>query len=56
MVMGLVQDEDMEWVNNVEFFFLIKLAVDKSKTTNCIKNNCTQLKVGMNRTGFEKTN
>jgi alanine racemase len=34
LVMGLVQDEDMEWVinNDVEFFFLIRTIDQSSKT------------------------
>jgi hypothetical protein len=40
--MGLVQDEDMEWVvANVGFCFLIKLNVKQKTTKNFIKNNYT---------------
>jgi alanine racemase len=43
LVMGLVQDEDMEWVinNDVEFFFLIRTPNQSSK--NCKKMHKRQL-------------
>lgn len=60
MVMGLVQEEDMEWVvaNDVEFFVF-----DKSRLTKALKVAKKQhkkailhieIETGMNRTGFEK--
>ncbi|OAB30385.1 alanine racemase [Flavobacterium fryxellicola] len=60
MIMGLVQDEDMEWVikNNVEFFVF-----DKSRLTQAIKTAKKlnkkailhiEVETGMNRTGFDK--
>lgn len=60
MIMGLVQDEDMEWVikNNIEFFVF-----DKSRLTKAIKTAKKfdkkailhiEVETGMNRTGFDK--
>ncbi|UQD56728.1 alanine racemase [Flavobacterium sp. K5-23] len=61
MVMGLVQDEDMEWVvaNDVEFFVFDKYRL--TKATKMAKKLHKKAKVhievetGMNRTGFEKS-
>ncbi|MBC5836762.1 alanine racemase [Flavobacterium muglaense] len=60
MVMGLVQDEDMEWVvaNDVEFFVFDKsrlskaLKIAKKQTKKAILH--IEIETGMNRTGFEK--
>lgn len=60
LVMGLVQDEEMEWVveNNVEFFVF-----DKSRLAQAIKTAKKvaqkaiihiEVETGMNRTGFDK--
>jgi alanine racemase len=60
MVMGLVQDEDMEWVinNNVEFFVFDKGRLTKAaKTAKKLHKNAIvhiEVETGMNRTGFEK--
>jgi alanine racemase len=60
MIMGLVQDEDIEWVikNNIEFFVF-----DKSRLTQAVKTAKKigkqailhiEVETGMNRTGFDK--
>jgi alanine racemase len=60
MVMGLVQDEDMEWVinNNVEFFVFDKGRLTKAaKTAKKLHKKAIihlEVETGMNRTGFEK--
>jgi alanine racemase len=60
MVMGLVQDEDMEWVvaNNVEFFVFDKARLTKAaKTAKKLDKKAIvhiEVETGMNRTGFEK--
>jgi alanine racemase len=60
MVMGLVQDEDMEWVinNNVEFFVFDKGRLTKAaKTAKKLNKKAIvhiEVETGMNRTGFEK--
>ncbi|CAM3019544.1 alanine racemase [Flavobacterium frigoris] len=60
MVMGLVQDEDMEWVvdNNVEFFVFDKARLTKAaKTAKKLHKKAIvhiEVETGMNRTGFEK--
>lgn len=60
MVMGLVQDEDMEWVinNNVEFFVFDKSRLTKAaKTAKKLNKKAIvhiEVETGMNRTGFEK--
>jgi alanine racemase len=43
LVMGLVQDEDMEWVinNDVEFLFLIRRLMQAENCKRCIKGNYT---------------
>ena len=60
MVMGLVQDIDMEWViaNHVEFFVFDKLRLSQAvKTAKKLKISAKihiEAETGMNRTGFEK--
>ncbi len=60
MVMGLVQDEDMEWVvaNDVEFFVFDKSRLSKAlkiaKKLNKKAILHIEIETGMNRTGFEK--
>ncbi|SDW57507.1 alanine racemase [Flavobacterium degerlachei] len=60
MVMGLVQDEDMEWVvdNNVEFFVFEKARLTKAaKTAKKLNKKAIvhiEVETGMHRTGFEK--
>ena len=60
MVMGLVQDEDMEWVinNDVEFFVFDKGRLTKAaKTAKKLNKKAIvhiEVETGMNRTGFEK--
>lgn len=60
MVMGLVQDEDMEWVinHNVEFFIFDKSRLTKAaKTAKKLNKKAVvhiEVETGMNRTGFEK--
>lgn len=60
MVMGLVQDEDMEWVinNNVEFFVFDKGRLTKAaKTAKKLNKKAIvhiEVETGMNRTGFDK--
>ncbi|MEZ7497795.1 alanine racemase [Flavobacterium sp. Arc3] len=60
MVMGLVQDEDMEWVvdNNVEFFVFDKARLTKAaKTAKKLNKKAIvhiEVETGMHRTGFEK--
>lgn len=60
MVMGLVQDIDMEWViaNHVEFFVFDKLRLNHAvKTAKKLKISAKihiEAETGMNRTGFEK--
>lgn len=60
MVMGLVQDIDMEWViaNHVEFFVFDKLRLNQAvKTAKKLKISAKihiEAETGMNRTGFEK--
>ena len=60
LVMGLVQDEDMEWVinNHVEFFVFDKGRLTKAAKTakKTLKKAIIHIEVetGMNRTGFEK--
>jgi alanine racemase len=58
LVMGLVQDEDMEWVNNdVEFCFLKGRLTKQQNCKRCIKAIIhIEVETGMNRTGFEKKN
>ena len=60
MVMGLVQEIDMEWViaNNVEFFVFDKIrlnqAVKAAKKLKIVAKIHIEAETGMNRTGFEK--
>ncbi|GIZ08462.1 alanine racemase [Flavobacterium sp. UMI-01] len=60
MVMGLVTDEDMEWVitNEVEFFVFEKKRLLKAlKTAKLFQKKAKihiELETGMNRTGFDK--
>lgn len=60
MVMGLVQNEDMEWVirNNVEFFVFDKSRLTQAaKTAKKLKKKAIlhiEVETGMNRTGFDK--
>lgn len=60
MVMGLVQDEDMEWAinNDVEFFVFdigrLTKAGKMSKKLNKKAILHIEVETGMNRTGFEK--
>ena len=60
MVMGLVQDEDMEWVvdNDVEFFVFDKNRLLKAtrvaKKLHKKAKLHIEIETGMNRTGFEK--
>lgn len=60
MVMGLVQEIDMEWViaNNVEFFVFDKIrlnqAVKAAKKLKIVAKIHIEVETGMNRTGFEK--
>ncbi|WP_026708071.1 alanine racemase [Flavobacterium frigidarium] len=60
MVMGLVQEIDMEWViaNNVEFFVFDKVrlnqAVKAAKKLKTVAKIHIEAETGMNRTGFEK--
>lgn len=60
MVMGLVNDEDMQWVieNNVEFFVFDKSrlnqAIKISKKSNKKAILHIEVETGMNRTGFDK--
>jgi alanine racemase len=60
LVMGLVQDEDMEWVinNDVEFFVFDKGRLTKAaKTAKKTHKKAIihiEVETGMNRTGFEK--
>lgn len=60
MVMGLVQDEDLEWVinNNIEFFVFDKGRLTKAaKTAKKLDKKAIvhiEVETGMNRTGFEK--
>lgn len=61
LVMGLVKDEDMEWVvgNAVEFFVFDKNRLIKArKVAEKLKTKAKvhiEVETGMNRTGFEKT-
>ena len=60
MVMGLVNDEDMEWVidNGIEFFVFDKIRLTKAiKTAKKAQKKALihiELETGMHRTGFEK--
>lgn len=60
MVMGLVQEEDMEWVvaNNIEFFVFDKIRLNQAlKFAKKLKKQALihiEAETGMNRTGFEK--
>jgi alanine racemase len=60
MIMGLVQDEDLEWVinNNVEFFVFDKSRLKKTiKTAEKLQKKAIihiEIETGMNRTGFDK--
>lgn len=60
MVMGLVQDEDMEWViqNDIEFFVFDKSRLTKAmKTAKKLEKKAIlhiEVETGMNRTGFDK--
>lgn len=60
MVMGLVNEEDMEWVieNGVEFFVFDKIRLTKaSKTAKKAQKKALvhiEVETGMHRTGFEK--
>ncbi|WP_367769325.1 alanine racemase [Flavobacterium sp. WC2421] len=60
MVMGLVQDEDMEWVvaNDVEFFVFDKSRLTKAtRVAKKLHKKAIlhiEVETGMNRTGFEK--
>ena len=60
MIMGLVQDEDMEWVikNDVEFFVFDKSRLTKAMKMAKILNKKAilhiEVETGMNRTGFDK--
>lgn len=60
MVMGLVQDEDMEWViqNDIEFFVFDKSRLTKAmKTAKKLDKKAIlhiEVETGMNRTGFDE--
>lgn len=60
MIMGLVQNEDLEWVinNNVEFFVFDKSRLKKAvKTAEKLQKKAIihiEIETGMNRTGFDK--
>ena len=60
MIMGLVQDEDLEWVinNKVEFFVFDKSRLIKAgKTAKKLQKKAilhVEIETGMNRTGFDK--
>lgn len=60
MVMGLVQEQDMEWVvaNNVEFFVFDKARLNQAnRAAKKLKKQAIihiEAETGMNRTGFEK--
>lgn len=60
MVMGLVQDEDIEWViqNDIEFFVFDKSRLTKAlKTAKKLDKKAIlhiEVETGMNRTGFDK--
>ncbi|WP_366183567.1 alanine racemase [Flavobacterium ovatum] len=60
MVMGLVSDEDMEWVvtKGVEFFVFEKNRLNKAiKTAKILRKKAkihVEIETGMNRTGFDK--
>lgn len=60
MVMGLVQDEDMEWVinNSIEFFIFDKARLTKAaKTAKKLHKKAIvhiEVETGMHRTGFEQ--
>ncbi|MBE0391853.1 alanine racemase [Flavobacterium sp. 7E] len=60
MVMGLVQEQDMEWVvaNNVEFFVFDKIRLNQAiRAAKKLKKQAIihiEAETGMNRTGFEK--
>ncbi|MEZ7515884.1 alanine racemase [Flavobacterium frigidarium] len=60
MVMGLVQEIDMEWIiaNNVEFFVFDKIrlnqAIKAAKKLKIVAKIHIEAETGMNRTGFEK--
>jgi alanine racemase len=60
MIMGLVQNEDLEWVinNNVEFFVFEKSRLTKAvKTAEKLQKKAIihiEIETGMNRTGFDK--
>lgn len=62
MVMGLVQEQDMEWVvaNNVEFFVFDKARLNQAnRAAKKLKKQAIihiEAETGMNRTGFEKKN
>ncbi len=59
LVMGLVQDEDMEWVikNNIEFFVFDKTRLNKAiKVAKKLLTKALihiEIETGMNRTGFD---
>lgn len=60
VIMGLVQNEDLEWVinNNVEFFVFDKSRLKKAvKTAEKLQKKAIihiEIETGMNRTGFDK--
>lgn len=60
LVMGLVQDDDMEWVieNEIEFFVFDKTRLNKAiKVAKKLRSKAKihiEVETGMNRTGFEK--
>ncbi|AWG22346.1 alanine racemase [Flavobacterium faecale] len=60
MVLGLVSDEDMEWVvnHNIEFFVFDKNRLNKAikvaKSSNIKAKIHIEIETGMNRTGFDK--
>ncbi|MCW2118827.1 alanine racemase [Flavobacterium sp. 7A] len=60
MVLGLVSDEDMDWVvnHNIEFFVFDKNRLNKAikvaKSSNTKAKIHIEIETGMNRTGFDK--
>jgi alanine racemase len=60
MIMGFVDEEDMEWVleNEIEFFVFqiehLKAFIEKAKETGNRAHIHLELETGMNRTGFNR--
>ena len=60
MIMGYIEDDDMEWVleNKVEFFVFqtehLKAFIEKAKETGYKARIHLELETGMNRTGFNR--